>query len=148
MVRLNLNIRHRYGVTEKDLEKQFLKLAGAYGFAFKILNYLDPLYVPRTLPFFGKMHQAYEQVTGQKSEFALAVGTSYAKALPRIVSWGPVFPGEIDTCHQENERIHIDSLMKAAEIYARYLAADAMEAEEENLMKLNHGIRIERNRSI
>lgn len=125
VVTLNLNIRHRYGVNQQDLENNFQRLSREHGFSFEILNCQNPLYVPRTLPFFEKMHQAYEQVTGQKSEFALADGTSYAKALPQMVSWGPVFPGETDTCHQENERIHIESLMRAAEIYARYLILDA-----------------------
>ncbi|MEN1761451.1 Sapep family Mn(2+)-dependent dipeptidase [Anoxynatronum sibiricum] len=127
-VKLNLNIRHRYGVSLQDLEREFQALTQKYGFTFQIRNYQDPLYVSRHLPFFEKMHQAYEYVTGQKSEFALADGTSYAKALPNMVSWGPIFPGETDTCHQENERIHIDSLMKAAEIYARYLVADAVKS--------------------
>ncbi|SMP62559.1 Sapep family Mn(2+)-dependent dipeptidase [Anoxynatronum buryatiense] len=127
-VKLNLNIRHRYGVSLQDLEREFQALTQKYGFTFQIRNYQDPLYVSRHLPFFEKMHQAYEYVTGQKSEFALADGTSYAKALPQMVSWGPVFPGETDTCHQENERIHIESLMKAAEIYARYLVADAVKS--------------------
>jgi succinyl-diaminopimelate desuccinylase len=128
---LNLNIRHRVGMTREDLEKQFRRLSREYGCVFKIQNYQDPLYVSRDLPFFAKMHQAYEQVTGQKSAFALAGGTSYAKALPNMVSWGPVFPGETDTCHQENERIRLDSLMKATEIYARCLVSDAVKAEEE-----------------
>jgi len=49
--------------------------------------------------------RAYETVTGLKNEFTLAYGGSYAKAMKNIVSWGPIFPGEEDTCHEVNEHM-------------------------------------------
>lgn len=118
---ININVRHKVGVTRQHLEAIFKGLSDRYGCVFKIDNYSDPLYVNKEETFFQFMHQAYEEVTGQKSTFALAGGTSYAKALPRMVSWGPVFPGEADSCHQENEKIELASLMKAANIYGNFL---------------------------
>ena len=118
---VNINVRHKVGVTRQHLEAIFRELSNHYGFLFKIDNYSDPLYVNKEEAFFQVMHQAYEEVMGQKSTFALAGGTSYAKALPRMVSWGPVFPGEPDSCHQENEKIELASLMKAAHIYGNFL---------------------------
>lgn len=62
--------------------------------------------------------RAYEEISGLPNEFTLAYGGSYAKAMENIVSWGPIFPGEEDTCHEENEYINIESLMLNAKIFA------------------------------
>ena len=42
--------------------------------------------------------------------------------MPNVVSWGPLFPDEEDTCHQVNEYIAIDSLVKSAKIFAASIA--------------------------
>ena len=120
-VLLNINIRHKLGVNQQSIVDIFEKHGKLFDFEFKISNYLDPLYVEKEHPMFDLMEKAYIEVTGNKGGFDLAGGTSYAKALPNTVSWGPVFPGENDTCHQENERISMDSVMKCTEIYARFL---------------------------
>lgn len=118
---LNINIRHKLGVTKQSIIDVFDKLSKSYDFDFKISNYLDPLYVEKTHPLFDLMDKAYTDVTGVAGGFDMAGGTSYAKALPNTVSWGPVFPEEIDSCHQENEKISIESVMKCAQIYGRFL---------------------------
>ncbi len=126
---VNINIRHKVGVTRQELNTLFTRLADQYSFDFQIENYSDPLHVSKEEGFFQVMHQAYEEMTGKKSIFALATGTSYAKALPRMVSWGPVFPGEPDSCHQENEKITLDSLMTGAHIYGNFLYTIATSKE-------------------
>jgi succinyl-diaminopimelate desuccinylase len=118
---LTINIRHKWGTTKEDILTLFQSHSETYGFKYHLGNYLDPLYVSREHPLFQVMSDAYTEVTGLPGGFALAGGTSYAKALPNAVSWGPVFPGEKDTCHQENEKIHIDSVMKCLHIYGQFL---------------------------
>lgn len=63
-----------------------------------------------------------EEVSGRPNEFTLAYGGSYAKAMKNVVSWGPIFPGEEDTCHEENEYISIKSFMLNAKIFAGAIA--------------------------
>ena len=75
------------------------------------------------------MAAAYEEVTGLKNEFTLAYGGSYAKAMPNIVSWGPVFPGDEDTCHETNEYIRLDRLMSITKIFAQTIARLAFSDE-------------------
>ena len=70
-------------------------------------------------PFLKAFAKAYEEVSGFKNEFSLAYGGSYAKAIPNVVAWGPIFPGEQDTCHEPNECIGIDSLLTSAKIFAQ-----------------------------
>ena len=42
--------------------------------------------------------------------------------MPNVVSWGPIFPGEEDTCHEPNEYIGVESLMMSAKIFAEAIA--------------------------
>lgn len=117
---INLNMRTRFGTTKDSIIKIFSSV-GKYKLNFSVLNYLDPLYVERDKKFLKEMARAYELISGYKNDFILANGTSYAKVMPNIVAWGPVFPDEPDYCHQENERIRISSLIKSTKIYATYL---------------------------
>ncbi len=128
-LKLILNIRHKYGVTKREILDIFHKLKDKYKFNFNLNtdSFLPPLYVDSKNGVFEMMNSAYEEVMGEEGGFALAGGTSYAKSLPNTVSWGPVFPGEKDTCHQENEMMSIDSIMKCAEIYGRFLYKAAVE---------------------
>ena len=43
-------------------------------------------------------------------------------AMANVVSWGPLFPGEEDTCHEVNEYIDIKSMMDSAKIFAISIA--------------------------
>jgi succinyl-diaminopimelate desuccinylase len=45
-------------------------------------------------------------------------GGTYARAIPNAVAFGPRFPEEEDVMHQKDEYMRVDSLMKAARIYA------------------------------
>jgi succinyl-diaminopimelate desuccinylase len=41
--------------------------------------------------------------------------------MPNCVAFGPEFPNENNSIHENNESISIDSLLKATEIYAKAL---------------------------
>ena len=43
--------------------------------------------------------------------------------MDNCVSWGPRFEDEPRVAHTENERMNIESILLAARIYLRYLAA-------------------------
>lgn len=115
---LFMSIRPVYGTSKDEITHTFDLLSSKYEFEYKVTDYLDPLYVPRNHKFIEILGKSYEEVTNQKSEFVLAGGTSYAKALKNSVAFGPIFPGDEDTCHEVNEFISIKNLMKVTEIYA------------------------------
>lgn len=125
-VRINFNIRQTVGVVKDKIEAIFRKKAAQYGFEYEILEYMDFLYVDQNMPFLGEMAKAYEAVTGEPNTFILAHGSSYAKAMPNFVAWGPYFPGEEDSCHEANEHMDFENLLKATEIYTRALYQMAM----------------------
>jgi len=119
---LNINMRTRYGVTEERIRRVFDHLGGAYHFTCQIHAYMDPLWVHKDKPFIRLMGEAYEEATGLKNDYILAHGTSYAKSMPHIVCWGPVFSGTPEFAHKEDERISIKTVISAAGVYTLYLA--------------------------
>ncbi|MDD3169643.1 MAG: Sapep family Mn(2+)-dependent dipeptidase [Eubacteriales bacterium] len=124
--KLNVNIRFSYGTEEKDLADAMKRFAAGNG--GEVINFesLPAVYISKDKPFLKVFADAYEEMSGYKNEFVLAYGGSYAKAMPNIVSWGPIFPGEADTCHEENEYITIDSLMRNAKIFAAAISKIAL----------------------
>ncbi len=112
------DIRYAYGTEFGEILEVFNGLASDLGGKVEYYQDLRPVYVSSKKPFLDIFARAYEKVTGLENEFVLAYGGSYAKAMPNIVSWGPIFPGDPDTCHEENEFISIETLMKNAGIFA------------------------------
>lgn len=122
VAKITINVRFPYGADENRILKVFQEIAEAYGGSSRLEDYLPAVYVGKDKPFVSAFADAYEEVSGRKNEFVLAYGGSYAKAMPNIVSWGPIFPEEEDTCHEENEYISIDSLIDNAKIFSAAIA--------------------------
>ncbi len=118
IAKININIRTAYGTDEKEVVSTIKDLAGRYGGRVVKTTILPAVYVSSDRPFVQAFAKAYEEASGLKNEFVLAYGGSYAKAMPNIVSWGPIFPGEEDTCHEENEYMSVRSLMDNAKIFS------------------------------
>lgn len=121
-VRININVRYTYGTQEEDIEGAFKKIAEEMGGEITSKKFLPAIYVDKERPFIKAFAKAYEKITRLKNEFSLEYGGTYAKAMPNIVSWGPIFPGEEDTCHKENEKISIDSLITMTKIFAEAIS--------------------------
>ena len=123
---LNFNVRFAYGTTEEEILEAFRRVASEMGGAIKDYKALPAVYISKDRPFMQAFARAYESVTGLKNEFTLAYGGSYAKAMENIVSWGPIFPGEEDTCHEVNEHMSLSSFMLNAKIFAVAIAGIAL----------------------
>lgn len=129
---LNINIRQNANIKRKEIEKVFDAYRERYHYEYKIVEYLEPMKVSRNQKPFSIMAETYED-WGRPSRFLAAGGTSYAKSMKNIVSWGPCFPEEPSCAHQENERIGIDSLFQAMGIYTDYMCRIA--AAKERLLE-------------
>lgn len=123
------NLRTVYGTTRDIIECKFNEFKKLYGYELKYYDCFDPVYINKEKPFLKAMGDAYEMVSGLKNEFVLEHGTTYAKAMPNMVPFGPIFPGELDCCHEINERINIDSIIKNATIFALALSKMALSKE-------------------
>lgn len=126
---VNINNRFAYGTKEQDLYDGMAKFAEANGGSVTEWTAMPAVFVSAESPFLKILAEAYEDVSGLKNEFTLAYGGSYAKAMPNVVSWGPLFPGEEDTCHEVNEYIDIKSMMNSAKIFAQSVAGIVLTEE-------------------
>lgn len=126
---ITCNLRTSFGIGRGEVDAAMKKVEAEFSCQGEMLEYLDPLYIPKNTPFMEAVAESYTAVTGDTEEMKLAMGTSYAKAMPNIVAWGPLFPGDTDYCHMADERINAESIMKAGKVYARLLATIALSKE-------------------
>lgn len=124
-VRLVLNVRQRFGTSKQDILSAMAAYCERYHFRFEVTEYLDAMLVSRELPFLKVMSQVHDEY-GVPCSFQVAPGTSYAKAMDRFVSWGPVFQGEPSCAHVEDERLSIDSMLLATKLYSRFISRVAV----------------------
>lgn len=128
-VKLNINMRLWFDVTEEKVKTAFARLASKYNYTFRISDFLNSMEVSPDQQFLQVMADVYESY-GYKAAFKTAVGTSYAKSMKNFVSWGPVFETEPNCAHMENERLSIGAMITAGQMYANFLARMASPFED------------------
>jgi succinyl-diaminopimelate desuccinylase len=119
---VNYNLRFSPPLNRDRIKEVFEKEGARANGRVVLKDYLPYIVVPSQKPFLQILAQTYEEVSGLPNTFEIAFGTSYAKAMPNFVCWGPLFPGDEDTCHQEGEYISIERLIEATKIYALGIA--------------------------
>lgn len=130
-VTLNINLRHRFGVTGESILAGFRRYEQEYGFRTELVECLDPLMVSENHPALRLMDRIYRE-HGYEGAFLVAPGCTYAKSMDNFVCWGPVFPGDPDCAHMENEHLLLDGMMESAKLYADYLVRAAAGTELES----------------
>ncbi|SHK35781.1 succinyl-diaminopimelate desuccinylase [Hathewaya proteolytica DSM 3090] len=121
VIDVSVDIRFPVTFNAEDVEIPFKnKLAGT-GIEIENLSTAKPLYFEESHPLVQKLRKVYSEQTGKDSTPICIGGGTYAKAMPNILAFGPVFPGDPDTVHQVNEFISIDNLVINAKIYAEAL---------------------------
>ena len=98
------------------------RLASA-GFVMEDTNVSHPHHVPESSELVRKLLGVYNAITGENAKpFAIGGGT-YARHLQEGVAYGMLFPGDPELAHQAEENISLETLHKAARIYAYALVA-------------------------
>lgn len=91
----------------------------------------EPIYVDpeRFAEWIEPMRAAYSAVTDRPATLESIGGTTFAKAFPNAVCFGPVDPGdgEPELAHQTDERISLAAMRRNVEIYGRAFAALALD---------------------
>ncbi|MBN2874644.1 MAG: Sapep family Mn(2+)-dependent dipeptidase [Spirochaetales bacterium] len=122
-ITLGVNIRTAWGQSLADVEKAFGSVSTRYGYTFRLESFMPAVYVPKDKPFVQALMRAYASVTGKPGQCIRAPGSSYAKALPNHVAFGPIAPDMLDLCHQADERLSFDEIRVCTEIYAEAIAS-------------------------
>lgn len=117
---LSLKINYRYPVTRgyDDCAPILDGKFASAGFTLDSEVHKAKLYVPEDSPLISTLLRVYQEQTGLDGQPKSIGGGTYAKALPNIVAFGPIFPGEEVREHKPDEYITVDSLMRNAQIIA------------------------------
>jgi len=89
----------------------------------------DPLYLnPERHPqFFEALKTAYSSATGREPTLIATPGTTFAKAFPNALCFGPVDPQDEEIlAHKADERLHVDHLTRNVRIYGLALGLLAL----------------------
>ena len=114
-ITLSLDIRHPLCITRDELHEKLTKtFVGDHvekGF------FHNPLYIAPDHPLCKSLLDAYAEVTGDVLEPITIGGGTYARALPVAVAFGPIFPEQVSTIHQRDERCKVTDLRRMYDIY-------------------------------
>ena len=120
-VKLTVNIRSAFGEKDETVIAAFEGVCEGRSCKLEIKEYQAPIYISRESHFLRTLNEAYEKYSGFAGDFTIEYGGTYAKAIPNVVNWGPVFPGQFYSGHEANESLSVSDFLKAACIYAEAL---------------------------
>lgn len=120
-VKLIVNIRSAYGIADQEVLDAFAAACNGFDCSLEIKEYQSPIYISRDSEFLQILTAAYEKYSGFEGGFTIEYGGTYAKAIPNVVNWGPVFPGQFYSGHEANESMAVKDLLLSAKIYAEAL---------------------------
>lgn len=115
---IRLDLRIPVLADKVALVQKLTEVAATYGLVYEEYDYLAPLYVPLDSPLVETLMTVYRDMTGEMTEPIASGGATFARTMPNCVAFGACFPDAVQTEHQENERIVLDDLYKAMDIYA------------------------------
>lgn len=117
-VSMELNLRYPVTFKFEDMINPFNKRLEGTGIRVENMDHKSPLFFPEDHMLIKSLQKVYTEQTGKEATLLAIGGGTYAKSMPNIVAFGPLFPGEPDTIHQPNEYIKLDDLVINSKIYA------------------------------
>lgn len=117
-ISMTLNLRYPVTFKKEDMMKPFRDRIKAAEIKIENFQHQDPLFFPAEHLLIKTLQKVYTEQTGQEATLLAIGGGTYAKEMPNIVAFGPIFPGQPDLDHQVNEYIAIEDLITNAKIYA------------------------------
>lgn len=87
------------------------------------MTHAAALYIPKDSELIRRLLGVYEAETGEKAEPKCIGGGTYAKSMPNIVAFGPIFPGDEVREHKPDEYMETRRVMQNAEIIASAMKA-------------------------
>lgn len=113
-------INYRYPVTfgYEDCGPAFNSLFSGNGFSILREFHKEKLYIPADSRLVTSLMKVYREQTGRSEQPTCIGGGTYAKSIPNLLAFGPVFPGDEVREHQSDEYITIENLIKNAQIIA------------------------------
>jgi len=118
-IRGGLDIRYPVTVSKDGILSALESSFAEGGFGIDSFSHQPPLYVPKDGQLVETLMRVFREKTGLAYEPVSTGGGTYARSMPNILAFGPIFPGDGYPFHQPNEYIDIDRLVLLGQIYAR-----------------------------
>ena len=118
--KMSMKINYRYPVTKRyeDCAPALNRKFADAGFVKDAEMHKAKLYIPENSELVTTLLKVYTQHTGLEGRAKCIGGGTYAKMLPNILAFGPIFPGDEVREHKPDEFIEIPKLIKNAQIIA------------------------------
>jgi predicted dipeptidase len=116
---ISIDARIPVTVPKGEVVSKLSAAAARYGLKYEEFDWLAPIYLPLDHALIQTLMRVYGEVSGDSVSRPIASGgATYARAMGNCVAFGPIFPGERITEHQPNERVVLENLYRAMDIYA------------------------------
>ncbi|MFO7815916.1 MAG: dipeptidase PepV [Halanaerobiales bacterium] len=124
LIKTTVNIRYPVTKNKNEVLDGIKDKVEKFDVYIEMKDHQVPLYVPKDDPLVQNLMEVYRKVTGDTDSEPIAIGGgTYARAVPKGVAFGALFPGEEELAHQKDEYINIDNLHKNALIIASAIKA-------------------------
>jgi predicted dipeptidase len=121
---LSIDARMPVTVSKEEVVAKLRAAAVEYGLEYKEFDWLAPIYLPLDHFMVKMLMKVYQECSGDLvTEPRASGGATYARAIQNCVAFGALTVDEELTEHQPNERVVLENLYKAMEIYAQAVAA-------------------------
>ncbi|MDD2393585.1 MAG: Sapep family Mn(2+)-dependent dipeptidase [Eubacteriales bacterium] len=120
-VSMTIDIRYPVTFSKESIMDRLRSAASSVGLEISEDSSMDPLYREPDSEFVQSLLDVYNSVTGE-SRIPIAIGGgTYARRMPNIIAFGPVFDPVRDVAHQADEYILEEELLSCIEIYRNAL---------------------------
>lgn len=118
---IGLDIRYPVTLSKDRIVEKLRQAAEAGGLEYEEYDFLAPLYVPLDTPLVQNLMAVYQEKTGDMREAMVSGGATYARTMDNCVAFGAQMPDAEATLHGPNERMSLDGIYQAMDIYAEVL---------------------------
>lgn len=122
-LKVSLNYRFPVTMAVEDCAPIVKKVFEEAGFESIRFRFRDPIYKEADSPLVTKLMNVYREYTGYTDPPKCIGGGTYAKHIPNIVAFGPIFPGDEVREHKPDEFMEVSRLVDNAIIYAESIYA-------------------------
>lgn len=124
---MEVKLNYRYPVT-KHFDECGPQTQAAFeqaGFVRTVAGHKAKLYMPPEHPLVTKLLKVYSDCTGLEPVPKSIGGGTYAKMIPNVLAFGPIFPGDEVREHKPDEFMELSRLLDNANILAEAMYAMA-----------------------
>lgn len=118
---IGLDIRYPVTISKEVVVEKLKQAAKDSGLEYEEYDFIAPLYVPLDTPLVKTLMSVYQEKTGDKREAMVSGGATYARTMENCVAFGAQMPDAEPTLHSPNERMALENIYQAMDIYAEAL---------------------------